>query len=377
MKQVLVLLTLSSLLLPSVTHGAQTAQAKLFCLSPRFQRAAANDNIGTRWTMDLTTLNAGINGELAPDFVTGGYSNGAYLELYGELIDDTFFGIIGLDLPDFVDSNGNGFYDFFEVAQAVPGLPADGAFSITGFGGGAFTATWSREAGSAFGFCTYTIPNSLGGGNLTFIHQFELLEFVGPISYTPGTNAVSASLSITNTNSLTTLVGPALFQKPSTTNRFNQLTLQTAFLTNDSQQVLDLFLPTPFLRRTPSNSTNYSGNVEFNDGDLNTTEEDYYTWQLSINDPNDSDGDGIPDFSDDPQSVAPPRRPQLSLTRGSTNLLLSISGDVGRLHRILESSNLASGNWTTNSSFTLTNDPQVVSLPLLQGENRFWRVNAQ
>jgi hypothetical protein len=374
MKKILVLFTIGLTLLPSLTPGAQSAKARLFCLSPRFQRGAANDMNGFRWTMELTTLDFGLNGELAPDFVTGGYSNGAWLELYSELLDDTFQGIMGLDTPDFADANGNGLDDFYEVSQAVPSRPAVGAYSLTGFGNGNFTATWYRESGQAVGACMYTIPSPFGG-NLSFHHQVELIEYKGVLSYTPGSNTVTASLSLTNTNSMNTLEGPATFMKAAT-NGFNRLTLQSAFLTNDFQQVLDLFLPTTFLRST-SHRTNYVGDVELNDGDLNTPEEDYYTWQLSIDDLNDSDGDGIPDFSDDPAGVTPPRRPQLSLARSPSNLLLSISGDMGRLHHILEKADLATGNWVTNFSLTLTNDPQVISLPLPPAGARFWRALAQ
>jgi hypothetical protein len=299
------------------------------------------------------------------------------VELEEELFGENFSGAMVMNTPALTDTNGNGFSDFFEVSQAVPSLLAPGAYNITGFGSGNFTATWYRDAGSAFGSCTYSIPNPFGG-NLSFYQVFELTEYTGELAYTPEANTVSGSLSVTNTNSVSVLEGPVAFTK-SAANRFNQLTLQSVLWTNDSQQVLDLYSNTTFLRRT-GHRTNYYGKVEFNDGDLNTPGpgyEDYYTWQLSIDDLNDSDQDGIPDFSDDPAGVTPPRRPQLSLSRGSTNLLLSISGDVGRLHHVLGKTDLATGNWLTNLSFTLTNDPQVVSLPLPPDGAKFWRVSAQ
>jgi hypothetical protein len=378
MKKLLVLLTIGLTLLPSPSPGAQTAQARLVCLSLRFQQGAANDMFGFRWTMDMTTLDAGINGELAPGFWGPAYTNGAWVELYEELGGETFQGRIVLDSPDFTDANGNGFADFYEISQAVASLPALGAYNITGFGSGGFTASWYRDAGSALGSCTYTIPNPFGG-NMFFYHWFELIEYTGELSYTPGSNTVPGSMSLTNTNSMSVLEGPVEFTK-SATNRFNQLTLKSVLWTNASQQVLDLYTNTTFLRRT-GHRTNYYGNVEFNDGDLNTPGpgyEDYYTWHLSLDDLNDADHDGIPDFSDDPAGVAPPRRPQLlSLAKGPTNLLLSISGDVGRLHHVLETTELATGNWVTNLSLTLTNDPQVVSLPLPPGGAKFWRALAQ
>ncbi len=155
----------------------------------------------------------------------------------------------------------------------------------------------------------------------------------------------------------------------------NKLTLQTAFLTNAAQQTLSLFDITAF-DRDLTLRTNYYGGVEFNDGDPSTAGDDYYSWELSIDDLNDRDHDGIPDFSDEPQSTAP-RRPVLTLMGTSTNLLLTISGDVGRLHRVLETTNLTAGNWLTNLSFTLTNDPQSVALPAPLGAVKFWRVKAE
>jgi hypothetical protein len=375
MKRTLILLLAGFCLAPFVNHAAQTAQARLFCLSLRFQRGTAHDMNGFVVRMELTTLNAGINGELAPVFFVGGYSNGANVELEHEFFGN-WSGGIALDTPDFVDANGNGFADFFEISQAVPSLPALGAYSIPNFGNASFTATWYREANSAIGACMYTIPSPFG--TLQFHHIFELIEYAGPLAYTPGSNTVPASLSLTNTNSISTLVGPLAFLR-SPTDRFNRLTLQSVFLTNDAQQVLTLYTNTTFLRRT-GHATNYYGNVEFDDGDLNTPGpglEDYYTWMLSIDDLNDADHDGIPDFSDDLPSVTPPRAPQLSLALGPTNLLFTLRGDVGRLHHILETGNLSSGAWLTNLSLTLTSDPQTISIPRPATTARFWRAMAQ
>ncbi len=162
----------------------------------------------------------------------------------------------------------------------------------------------------------------------------------------------------------------------SATNRFNKLTLQTAFLTNATPQTLSLYVPTSILRRT-ANPTNYFGPVEFNDGDLGTVEDDYYSWVLSIDDLNDTDHDGIPDFSDDLAAVAPPRRPLLSLTRGLTNVLITIGGDVGHVHEIQAAGSVTSTNWPAVLSVTLTNDPQVISLPLPASGMTFWRAQAQ
>ena len=93
-------------------------------------------------------------------------------------------------------------------------------------------------------------------------------------------------------------------------------------------------------------------------------------WTLSIDDLNDADQDGIPDFSDDP--LTPARPPLLTLQPGATSLVLIISGDVGRSHLIQTNASLASTNWQLAQSITLATDPQTVSLPIPAGIT-FWR----
>ena len=64
------------------------------------------------------------------------------------------------------------------------------------------------------------------------------------------------------------------------------------------------------------------------------------------------------------------------LTKGSGNLQLTISGDIGHVHQIQETTSLANPNWQPVQSVTLTSDPQVVTLALPSGP-KFWRVVAQ
>lgn len=347
----------------SVTaHAAQTAQATLFCWSLRFHQGQGSFDE----TLDLSTIPGAPNGELASWFSTYTHRSGFSLDFSGFPITGTIY----LDLPPNPDANGNGFDDSFEVSQAASGT-SQGQYT-TPISGGTVSATWSRAAGSSAGTCWLRLVDNTYGDLGTYRHTFEVLEYTGPLTYTPGTNTVFGSVNLTNATDQ--LQGPVSFAK-SIANPLNRLTLQSAFLTNSAQQTFSLFETTVFTR-DPALATNYYGAVEFDDGDLNTTGADYFSWELSIDDPNDSDHDGIPDFSDAPTSVVPPRRPLLLLARGETNLLLTISGDAGRLHHILETTDLATGNWRTNLSLTLTNDPQTVSLPLPDVAKKFWRVFA-
>lgn len=351
------------------SSGAQLAQARLYCLSPRFQHGGSE---GALYSLDLTTLTVGINGELMP---TGGgsYTHFGYLEVTDELFGENMSGHMYLNVPSGGDANGNGWPDFFEVAQPVS-TTSSGTFSLYGFASGTVQATWSREASASAGTCILKFkPNGLYVWE-TFTHPFELLEYTGPLNYTPGVSNVTGTVSLQRTgNDANTLDGSAFCVKVAT-NRFNQLDLQPGGWTNENQQVL--LFPVNFLDRDPSYPTNYYGYFDFTDGEPNTAEADYYTWVISIDDLHDADQDGIPDFSDDP-ATTPPRQPWLALSRGETNLWLTISGDTNRVHRIQETTNVLSANWQTIISLTQTNDPQVISLRLPASGVRFWRVLAE
>ena len=362
MKTLWVLLAALWMAFTSTMYAAQTASATLFCWSLRFQQG--ENSVGDS-TLGLSTLSGSLNGELAPSSSVYTHESRFVLDWMGFPINGTIY----LDLPLFADANGNGFDDSFEVSQAAGGT-SQGQYT-TAISGGTVTANWSRGAGSKDGTCSLHLVDNTYGDLGIYRHTFEVLEYTGSVIYTPGSNAVSGSLILTN--AADQLQGPMSFVK-SVANPHNNLTLQSASLTNAAQQMLTLFMSTTFLRDTTL-VTNYYGAVEFNDGDPNTAAADYFRWELSIDDPNDSDHDGIPDFSDEPQTTSP-RRPGLSLMGTSTNLLLTISGDVGRPHRVLETTNLAAGIWLTNLSFTLTNDPQTVALPLPSGGMKFWRALA-
>jgi hypothetical protein len=100
-------------------------------------------------------------------------------------------------------------------------------------------------------------------------------------------------------------------------------------------------------------------------------------WVISIDDTNDANANGIPDFSDDLAVVLPPRAPRLSIAPRATNLWLTISGDVGHTNDIQELDSLTATNWQTTLSLKLTNDPQVVSLSLPANQTKYWRVLAR
>ena len=344
--------------LPLLSYSAQTAQARFFCWSVRFQRG-----FDQGFSLDLSTLDpptTSPNGELGTLF--GTYSHWSYFALNDPNGTSLVVGTLNLNVPFNVDDNSNGFSDFFEVARPVSSTMTAGTFS-SNTGGGSASATWSRAAGSKNGTCVLTLQ-TLG----SFAHTFEIAEYTGNLAYLPGSNTVSGTVSLSQTgNPGNHFFGPLSFVK-SSTNRFNLLQLQAGVWTNALSQTL-AFSTNAFYRDSTW-PTNYYGYVEFNNGDPNTSGLSYRLWTLSIDDLNDADHDGIPDFSDDP--LPPARPPLLTLKLGTTNLLLIISGDAGRSHLIQTNASLASTNWQLVQSVTLATDPQTVSLPIPTGTT-FWR----
>ncbi len=368
-------------LFPSISAAAETAQARLYCLSVVLHQ-------GTDGYGDLLNVNSVVGGgedELMPwpqnpeitfpDVEGYGGNMGIYdanpLYLYWS------YGSMSVSIPPFADANGNKFPDFFEVTQGVTNVTTVGSYTyfdqIEGHVSGQITAIWKRSAGSAKGTCSINLNDAYY--DLPFLHAFEIREYTGTLSYTPATNAISGTLNLTQTGSATnTFKGPIQFVK-SDSDHFNQLTNQPGILTDASQQ-LHYFTNHLFLRDI-NWPTNYAGYIQFDDDGDGSTFYPWALWVLSINDTNDSNHNGIPDFSDDPvPGSQPPRAPLLSLATGTNNLLLTIHGDVGHVHQIQQVSPLTSGAWQNAISITLTNDPQVVPVPFSGGAS-FWRVIAQ
>lgn len=370
MKRLVILFIANLAFLPATARCSGTAQARMFCQSLRLQRAWDQNH---QYYLDLTTLGSPLNGELTPeDLFSSGYERSTYIVLVDDWYGDQDDGAMALDIPDSSDANGNGLPDFFEVSQAVNNLTSSGAYDLYYYGTGEVQATWSRSAGASQGICTVQFKPSPYYTWLTFSHVFELSEYTGPLTYTPGSNTVSGIIQLQQTGKPANRLGGSVqFAKSSP----DELMLQAGMWTNGAMQSL-IFFEDWLFREAPWTTNYYDyGWFEFQDGDPGTAGQDYLFWVLSIDDPNDADGDGIPDFSDDPPG--PPRRPLLTLTRGTTNWWLTVHGDPHRLHHIQETTSLASADWQTVISVTLTNDPQTLSLSLATDQSRFWRVLAE
>src|SRR5258708_6674546 len=117
---------IASILQPAIALSAETAKARLWCLSLRFQQGQSSFGGDT---LDLSTINGAPNGELAPyNGLT--YGSGFSLDVSGFPINGTLF----INLPGFVDINSDGFNDFFESDLGVSAITS-GNYN-TGMGNG-------------------------------------------------------------------------------------------------------------------------------------------------------------------------------------------------------------------------------------------------
>ena len=385
MKRLSYLILVPCLFLSLATvRAAENAQARLYSLS--FKLYEATDISGD--IMKISSTGAADNGlyELSPSqppdseiTLPGMNSYGSGCWFYdGYYKYWSSYGSLYLNPPDFTDLNNNRFPDFFEIALGISGAISTGSYNCYDpmtyeYFNGNIYATWNRAAGSKTGTVTMRVVDSVYPGYWgTMYATFEIFEYKGTLAYTPSATTVSGALNLTQTGSNSTFTGSVQFVK-SDTNRFDSLILQPGILTDAFAQAN--YFTNRYFFRDANWPTNYAGYVQFdNDGDIGTFYP-FAVWVLSIDDPNDANHNGIPDFSDD-AAVAPPNPPLLSLAPTSTNCLLTITGDLNRLVKIQQSPDLAPNSWTDVTSFTLTNSATVVPLTL-PASTAFWRALAQ
>lgn len=355
---------------PSLLEAA-TAQVQLFNESIRISPGNCSCGFGLKWTMYFSTLYtenpAVANGEIAPLPQPAARSHWSYLVLEDP---STVVSAVPaeFDVPLSGDADQNGTADFFEVTQEVSAGSTGTYPVIWPPYVGQLEFQWTRAAGSRQGTCLLYMNDPVLGRMGPYTHAFELISYAGDLNYTRGSNHVAGTIQLTQTGG-GLLAGPISFTRSwegAATNRFNRLTASSLTWTNEAET---FSFAECELKRDLSHPNTYRAALQNPGGS-------FASWQLSLVDANDANGNGIPDLSDD-LVVAPPRRPVLALSRMPTHLLLSVSGDIGRHHVIQAATNPNAPDWTNVQSLSLTNDPHQVILPLPPSSPTFWRVQAQ
>jgi hypothetical protein len=336
----------------------------------------------------LERLDQPPSGELRPAFED---SIGSFKSLRGfyqitsprltQVASDDFL----VNLPRLQDRNGNGVADFYEVQEAVDEVATPNTFEAPN-GGGTVEAAWQRPAGSALGVVSmHLVSPGLNSLDATFRIPFQILEYSGPLDYLPGDADVAGAVQMTRAGAsnaalsgqlnLTKLDADFLAVVPGAW--LNSAGRKVSFrpYISDTNQPAILGRSGPY----------YEGLVTFDEGSLGRGDTVVYdilgnvqpvVWDLLIADPNDFDGNGIPDLSDPnyPVVVSPP--PVLGVSIRGGRIELSLAGQAGRTYVIEAAKDLGGNAWTTAASVTVASGGQTVEIPLPALDLAFWRARA-
>ena len=178
------------------------------------------------------------------------------------------------------DSNNNGLDDVCEKIMSTSNAITGTWYSADGTSG-AITGNFNKIAGYQQGSYNLTVYSEItvaGKQNLSGVYYVG--ELSGTISYNPSTYSMTFDIKSTWDVDYPLALDPTTYE----------------IIDSDNIKVLsEGFVPTTIFTRT---GNKYSALVTLPDGEDSTFWPDYQKWLVSVQDFNDSDGDGIPDLSD-------------------------------------------------------------------------------
>lgn len=298
--------------------------------------------------------------------------------LYLTLPDGTQPGPVGfgLDTPGQGDSNLNGLTDFDEVGLGFTNQVTTGSFAwpndaSTNFG--AITATWTRPSGSVMGSVALRLTTGQAPLiDLTFHHEFEIYQYKGTLSYTPSPTGDDAYVTLER------LGAPGSIQGPLTLGITNATDVGFAAgaWTNESGLNLRFYsseiIGVDILRGALPGE--FYGEVAF----VNGLPEypfpyQFQVWDFDLFDPNDVNGNGVPDIADAglPQPLA-----VVTLESAGTNQwTLGVSGPIGVQVSLESATSLAAPHWMPLAYPVLTDGLTTVSIPPPATQPIYFRVH--
>lgn len=358
-------LSLLSIALPESTHATE-ATVYLTCYSLNMQGAQAEyggETLTLRFTNDQSDE---VNNEW---FLSGGTTEITSL-LVLDFQGSQLSAPVALRIPSSGDENLNLLTDFYEVSRPVTAQQTTGEFQLDDGADvypGTIKATWNRDANVATGTVKLqmSIPD-FGILNVPFTHSFEILQFKGPLTYAVTSTNVNASVDLKREGADGSFKGPWPFYQYSRA----ELGWTDADWTGPGGLKFELLASdaiadTPFSLLRAGNSTSdlYLGAFFFADGDPTTAFPDEYDlWEIVVVDPNDSNGNNIPDLSDVPAGNPAGDPPLLAVRMDGGRLKLRITGKQGQVVTLEQRSAAGTGAWSPGQALTLTADTQEFDL---------------
>jgi hypothetical protein len=349
--------------------ATNTAQLSFHCQSVRLSPASVN-RLGLTYSVSFTTVDGEPNGELgidedanAPTFMS------TVIMLEHPVLQETLFAKLFLDVPDTGDADINRIGDFFQVGLPVEAAKSLGAFEDEFFGLVVVTATWNRPAGSAFGVCAMELKGEIV--NATFQVPFEIFQYVGTLRYGPNTNVV-AEVSLQRQGAPGSLSGVWNLSEAAP----GELTFPGDQWRDESGNVYR-FIPADEIEAYLTHITRqfYNGLAGLVDGMPSTpATKEYIVWEFNVFDPNDADGDRVPDLSDPPTGVGPVLTPVVSVVVEEQFLRLRITARKGQSVIIERKATLGAAEWSEVETVSLAEDTVTKDLPLSGDDSDFYRV---
>ncbi len=365
------LVFLLALLLPAITGwgGTNTAQLSFHCQSVRLAPASVKQ-LGQTYTLSFTTVDGEPNGELGIDEDPNSPTFHSSVIIFEHpLLGEPIVAKLFLDPPDIGDADINRVDDFFQVSRTVGNAVTRGGFEDETFGVVNVTATWSRAAGSATGTCAMKLEGAIV--NATFNVPFEVFQYLGPITYVPGTNVV-ANVNLTRQGMPGELTG----QWHLSPHGPGELRFPADIWADEAGNGF-VFLAADEIDAYLGHVTKqfYNGLAGTIDGLPSTpAEEEYIIWEFNVFDDNDADGDLEPDLSDPPDSGGIPATPKLAVSVSDGFLKLMITARAGQSVIIERKPTLTTALWAEVETLVLANDSREMTLPLSGDDSDFYRV---
>ena len=313
--------------------------------------------IGGQYGLSFSTADDdSINSELFQSGGSAEYQTYAIIDYPGSEALGALVGVLTLQTPLGGDTNVNGVTDFLEVDRAIAATTTTGGIEIDDgidFSRGTVTATWQRAANSTTGTVQLKVNlPDFGFQNLTFDHTFEVFQYRGTLTYDRSGTNFTASINLPRVGA------PGSFAGNFPVTRKSNLELNRAPVswTGPGGQTFEVLgsdevegVPLPISHIT---GRFYGGIVIFADGDPTTPFPDEYDFfDLLIEDLNDSNGNGIPDLTDD--LAAAPARPTLAASVAAGVVQLQVSGTPGTRCLIESSPTLPATAWNSVGEITL------------------------
>lgn len=356
MRRLLLPASIATFALIRLAAAENTAQLRMYCFSVRVNTGETGGGLGTTLSVFSGNDPDAPNGELWAPLDDPDFTHTSRIVFTDPSLDLSIPGVLALIVPEETDANGDGVPDFFQAAQETSQVLTEGAFDLT-IDSGPASATWSRAAGQRSGSLELQFQGAEFGSLPPFQHSYEIIEFAGTLKYTPGSGTITGRVDLAQIeNPAATLRGPVVL-KITATNAFE---FDESNLTNQLGETVRVSLG--LLDADPDYDFDYFGAFSFFDGDPATPEVDYELFRVGVNDPNDANGNGIPDLTDPPSAGGAPPSLAISLL-GANALSLSLTGEAGRTYGIQFRAALGSGTWGTLTNLTLTNTTQSLVLP--------------